>query len=451
MSAVARLLLARGVRVSGSDAADGPVLGALREAGATVWVGHDAGHLEGVDTVVVSSAVREDNPELAAARDAGLRVLHRSQALAALLAGSRAVAVAGANGKTSTTAMLVVALTEAGADPSFACGGEVAQLGTNATLGGGEAFVVEADESDGTFVVYRPEVGVVTTVQPDHLDFYGTAEAVADAYTEFAATVGGLLVVSADDPGARALAEAERARGRRVVTFGAAGGSDLRLGETVADGLGTRTPVLHRGTSHEFVLAVPGAHNVANAAAAFLAAVDGLGADPHAVLRGLAGFTGARRRFEVRGEVGGVTVVDDYAHNPAKVAAVVGTAAGVVARAGRGRVLVVFQPHLYSRTRDFAEEFAAALAPADHVVLLDVYGAREAPVPGVTSALIGDPLVELPGRRRVDVGTGRDAAVATLVAAARPGDLVLTVGAGDVTALGAPLLAALATREEESR
>ncbi|QIM22972.1 UDP-N-acetylmuramate--L-alanine ligase [Phycicoccus sp. HDW14] len=451
MSAVARLLLARGVRVSGSDSADGPLLDALREAGATVWVGHDAEHLHGVDTVVVSSAVREDNPELAAARAAGLLVLHRSQALAALLTGSRAVAVAGANGKTSTTAMLVVALTEAGADPSFACGGEVAQLGTNAALGSGEAFVVEADESDGTFVVYRPEVGVVTTVQPDHLDFYGSAEAVAEAYTEFAATVGDLLVVSTDDPGARTLAEAERARGRRVVTFGSAEDSDLRLGESVAEGLGTRTAVEHHGTPYELVLAVPGAHNVANAAAALLAAVDGLGAAPSAVLRGLAGFTGARRRFEVRGEVGGVTVVDDYAHNPAKVAAVVGTAAGVVARAGRGRVLVVFQPHLYSRTRDFAGEFAKALAPADHVVLLDVYGAREAPVPGVSSALIGDPLVELPGRRRVDVGLGREAAVATLVAAAAPGDLVLTVGAGDVTALGAPLLDALAARAEESR
>ncbi|MGG5257591.1 UDP-N-acetylmuramate--L-alanine ligase [Phycicoccus avicenniae] len=451
MSAVARLLLARGVRVSGSDAADGPVLASLREAGATVWVGHDAAHLEGVDTVVVSSAVREDNPELAAAWAAGLRVLHRSQALAALLAGSRAVAVAGANGKTSTTAMLVVALTEAGADPSYACGGEVAQLGTNAALGEGEAFVVEADESDGTFVVYRPEVGVVTTVQPDHLDFYGTADAVAEAYTEFAATVGGLLVVSHDDPGARALAEAETARGRRVVTFGTAEGCDLRILDGTAEGLGTRTTVEHHGTRHELVLAVPGAHNVANAAAAFLAAVDGLGADPGAVLRGLAGFTGARRRFEVRGEVGGVIVVDDYAHNPAKVAAVVGTAAGVVQRAGRGRVLVVFQPHLYSRTRDFADEFAAALAPADHVVLLDVYGAREAPVPGVSSVLVGDPLALLPGRRRVDVGLGRDAAVATLVAVAAPGDVVLTVGAGDVTALGEPILRALAAREEETR
>ncbi len=452
MSAVARLLLARGVRVSGSDAADGPVLDALRAAGARVALGHDPAHLDGVDTVVVSSAVREDNPELAAARSRGLRVLHRSQALAALLAGRRAVAVAGANGKTSTTAMLVVALTEAGADPSYACGGEVAQLGTNAALGTGDAFVVEADESDGTFVVYRPEIGVVTTVQPDHLDFYGTTEAVVDAYTEFAATIApdGLLVASDDDPGSRSLALAERARGRRVVTFGTGEDADLRLGPTTADGLGTRTGLTHDGTTRELVLAVPGAHNVANAAAAYLAGVVGLGADPDAVLRGLAGFTGARRRFEVRGEVAGVTVVDDYAHNPAKVAAVVSAAAGVVARAGSGRVLVVFQPHLYSRTRDFAEAFAEALAPADHVVLLDVYGARESPMPGVTSALIGDPLVELPGVRRVDVGLGRDAAVATLASSARPGDLVLTVGAGDVTALAAQLLAALAAREGEA-
>ncbi len=189
MSAVARLLLQRGVAVSGSDAADSPVLEALRAAGATVWVGHDPAHLDGVDTVVVSSAIRDDNPELAAARQRGLRVLHRSQALAAVSAGTRVVAVAGANGKTTTTSMLTAALVHAGADPSFASGGEIAQLGTNAALGAGEAFVVEADESDGSFVVYRPEVAVVTSVQPDHLDFYGTAEAVTEAYDVFAGTV----------------------------------------------------------------------------------------------------------------------------------------------------------------------------------------------------------------------------------------------------------------------
>jgi UDP-N-acetylmuramate--alanine ligase len=448
MSAVARLLLARGVPVSGSDVRDSPVLATLRGLGAVVHVGHDPAHLAGVDTVVVSSAVPEDNVELAAARAAGLRILHRSQALAALAAGSRGVAVAGANGKTTTTSMLTVALVLAGEDPSFACGGEVAQLSTNAAVGTGEAFVVEADESDGSFVVYRPDVGVVTSVQPDHLDFFGTAEAVEDAYAEFAATIreGGLLVACSDDAGARRLAEARRAAGRRVVTYGALVGADLRVVASEPTGLGTRSTLRWRDHDHELTLTVPGHHNVLDACAAFLAATEGLGVPPEAVLAGLAGFVGTRRRFEVRGEVGEVTVVDDYAHNPAKVAAVVDTARGVVDRAGRGRLRLVFQPHLYSRTRDFATDFAAALAPADHVVLLDVYGAREAPMAGVGSELVGAPLRALPGERRVEVGLDRDAAVASLVEAAAPGDLLLTVGAGDVTALAEPVLEGLARR-----
>ncbi|WP_407676009.1 UDP-N-acetylmuramate--L-alanine ligase [Phycicoccus flavus] len=452
MSAVARLLLARGVAVSGSDAADTPGLRALTAAGARTWVGHDAAHVEGADTLVVSSAVREDNPELAAARAAGLRVLHRSQALASLMAGSRGVAVAGANGKTTTTAMLADALVLAGADPSFACGGEVARLGTNAAIGSGDAFVVEADESDGTFVVYRPEIGVVTSVQPDHLDFYGTAENVAAAYGEFAATIAadGLLVACQDDPGARALADAVRAAGRRVLTYGTAEDADVRVLQSRAVGLGSESVLRWSGGEQPLTLHVPGPHNVLDAVAAFTAAVEGLGADAASVLAGLAAFTGARRRFEVRGEVRGVTVVDDYAHNPAKVAAVVSTAADVVRRAGRGRVLVVFQPHLYSRTRDFAQGFAEGLAPADHVVLLEIYGAREEPMPGVSSALVGDPLAALPGERSVRVGLSPEEAVRHVAGLAAPGDLVLTVGAGDVTALGPHLLAALAEGEDDA-
>ena len=448
MSAVARLLLARGVRVSGSDAADSPTLTALRDSGARVDLGHDAAHVDGVDTVVISSAVREDNVELAAARAAGLRVLHRSQALASLMAGTRRVAVAGANGKTTTTSMLVIGLVEAGADPSFASGGEIAQLGTNAALGAGEAFVVEADESDGSFLVYRPHVAVVTNVQPDHLDFYGSLEAVERAYAAFAASVaeGGLVVACSDDPGALALADAALADGRDVVTYGYDEGADLRVTGTIPDGLGTTSVFVHDGTERRLRLEVPGAHNVLDACAAYLAAVVGLGADPGAVLAGLAGFLGARRRFEVVGEVDGVTVVDDYAHNPPKVAAVVGTAAEIVARSGSGRLHVVFQPHLYSRTRDFAQEFARALAPADTVVLLDVYGAREQPVEGITSSLIGDPLTDLPGERRVVVGASPDDAVAALVATAGPGDLELTVGAGDVTRLAPRVLEALDVR-----
>ena len=448
MSAVARLLLARGLPVSGSDAADSPTLQALRDSGARVFVGHEAAHLDDVDTVVVSSAIRDDNVELAAARRRELPVLHRSQALAALMRESRRVAVAGANGKTTTTSMLVVALAAAGADPSFASGGEIAQLGTNAALGGGDAFVVEADESDGSFLAYRPDVAVVTNVQPDHLDFYGTADAVEAAYATFAATVtaGGLLVACHDDPGSRRLADAARGAGRAVVTYGHGDGAELRVTGTASEGLGTRSVFTHDGVERALVLAVPGDHNVMDACAAYLAAVVGLDADPDAVLAGLAGFGGARRRFEVRGEVDGITVVDDYAHNPAKVAAVVGTAAEIVRRSGRGSLRVVFQPHLYSRTRDFAADFAAALAPADQVVLLEVYGAREQPMPGVTSALVGDPLRALPGERAVLVGASGEQAVAAVVEAARPGDLVLTVGAGDVTALAPLVVAALRHR-----
>ena len=448
MSAVARLLLARGLPVSGSDAADSATLQSLRDSGARVFVGHDPAHLADVDTVIVSSAIRDDNVELAAARERDLRVLHRSQALASLMGRSRRVAVAGANGKTTTTSMLVVALAAAGADPSFASGGEIAQLGTNAALGGGDAFVVEADESDGSFLAYGPDVAVVTNVQPDHLDFYGTPEAVEAAYATFAETVtaGGLLVACHDDPGSRRLADDAVDAGRTVVTYGVGEGADLRVTRTVANGLGTGSVFTHDGVERALELAVPGDHNVMDACAAYLAAVVGLGADPRAVLAGLAGFGGARRRFEVRGEVDGITVVDDYAHNPAKVAAVVGTAAEIVRRSGRGSLRVVFQPHLYSRTRDFAADFARALAPADQVVLLDVYGAREQPMPGVTSALIGDPLRGLPGERTVLVAPGREQAVSALVDAARPGDLVLTVGAGDVTAVAPLVVAALQHR-----
>ena len=323
------------------------------------------------------------------------------------MGGSRRVAVAGANGKTTTTSMLVVALVAAGADPSFASGGEIAQLGTNAALGGGPAFVVEADESDGSFLAYRPDVAVVTNVQPDHLDFYGTRRGGRGGLRRLR-RLGHRGRARRRLPRRPGVAPPRRRRpraaGRTVLTYGHVDGADLRVGEVRSAGLGTRSVFVHDGVERVLDLAVPGDHNVMDACAAYLAAVVGLGADPEAVLAGLAGFGGARRRFEVRGEVDGVTVVDDYAHNPAKVAAVVGTAADIVRRAGHGSLRVVFQPHLYSRTRDFAAEFAAALAPADQVVLLDVYGAREQPVEGITSALVGDPLRALPGQRTVLVG-----------------------------------------------
>ena len=444
MSGVARVMLARGTRVSGSDAKESPLLAALAAEGADVHVGHDPAHLDGVDTVVISSAIRESNIELRAARERGLRVLHRAQALAATMADSTRVAVAGANGKTTTTSMLTVALQHCGVDPSFAAGGELAKHGTNAHWGTGEVFVAEADESDGSFLVYRPDVAVVTNVQPDHLDFYGTFERVEEAYAEFAASVrpGGLLVACQDDEGSRRLADAARSRGARVLTYGFDPAADLVLRDEVFAGLVGRATL--RGPDGEdrlLRLNIPGRHNLLNAAAAYTVAVEGLGQDPTRVLEGLFGFTGTRRRFEPKGVAAGVTVVDDYAHNPGKVAAVVSTGRGLVG--DRGRLVVVFQPHLYSRTRDFAREFGQALVPADRVVLMEVYAAREDPEPGVSSQLVADALREARSDADVQVVPSWSAVAPTVAGLVSSGDLVLTVGAGDVTMVGPEILRAL--------
>lgn len=461
MSGVARVMLARGLRVTGSDAKKSLVLSALETEGAEVHLGHHADHLGNADTVVISSAIREDNVELRQARSRGLRILHRSQALASVMQGRRRVAVAGANGKTTTTSMLVVALQRCGVDPSFAVGGELARHGTNAHHGTGEIFVAEADESDGSFLVYRPEVAIVTNVQPDHLDFYGTFLAVEAAYARFAATVqpGGLLVTCADDQGSRDLCEVARAAGARVITYGMVADADLRL--TEVGGAGMQASALLARTGVDGValgrleIGIPGRHNLLNAAAAFVAATEGLGQDPDLVLNGLAGFTGTRRRFEPKGEVAGVRVVDDYAHNPGKVAAVVETA---LVLAAPGRLVVVFQPHLYSRTRDFAPQLAAALSPADIVIVMDVYAAREDPVPGVSGALITDHLSAGDGVPAGEVPSPSEQSVyfvpswsevAPLVAQiALAGDLVVTVGAGDVTMIGPEILRLLGGRPD---
>jgi UDP-N-acetylmuramate--alanine ligase len=454
MSGVARVMLARGLKVSGSDAKKSLVLAALVTEGAEVHIGHDAANLGNADTVVISSAIRDDNVELHEARARGLRVLHRSQALASVMQGSRRVAVAGANGKTTTTSMLVVALQQCGLDPSFAVGGELAKHGTNAHHGTGEIFVAEADESDGSFLVYRPEVAIVTNVQPDHLDFYGTFASVQAAYAKFAATVqpDGLLVTCADDQGSRDLCEMVRAAGNRVITYGLVADADVRLTGVGGAGMHSHAqlsgPGVGRAVLGRLDLGIPGRHNLLNATAAFVAATQGLGQDPDRVLKGLAGFTGTRRRFEPKGEVAGVRVVDDYAHNPGKVTAVVETA---LALAAPGRLIVVFQPHLYSRTRDFAAELATALAPADIIIVMDVYAAREDPMPGVTGALITDHLAEAAppfvGEKARFVPSWSDVAP-LVVQIARPGDLVLTVGAGDVTMIGPEILRLLGGRPD---
>jgi UDP-N-acetylmuramate--alanine ligase len=458
MSGIARVMLARGLAVSGSDAKDLPVLAALRAVGGRVEVGFDAARLDGVGTVVAGSAIRDDNVELRAARARGLRVLHRSQALQAVMVGRRVAAVAGTNGKTTTSSMLTVVLQHAGWEPSFAIGGELAGAGTNAHDGTGDVFVAEADESDSSFLVYAPDVAVVTNVQPDHLDHHGTVEALERAFVDFAARLrpGGVLVACTDDRGSAALAARRRAalaapgsgggpRGA-VVTFGESLDADVRvsdprpaggrIGFTLAHGAWGG----HPAAVHRIDLRVPGWHNVLDAAAAFAAAL-ALGLAPDAAADGLRAFTGTRRRFEPRGEAAGVRVYDDYAHNPAKVAAAVATGRQV---AGSGRLCVVFQPHLYSRTLDFAEEFGAALSSADEVVVMDVYAAREDPVPGVTGALVAD-AVALAPERVVHVPSW-SAVTAEVCRRVGPGDLVLTVGAGDVTMVAAEVLALLATR-----
>ncbi len=468
MSVIAELFLAHGRAVSGSDARGSATLDRLAALGADVHVGHAAERVAGAQTVVISTAVRPDNVELVAARSAGIPVIHRSEALALVAEGKAFVAVAGAHGKTTTSSMLALALVEVGADPSYAIGGEVVALGTGAHAGAGTAFVAEADESDRSFLAYRPRVAIVTNVEADHLDQYASASDVEEAFEEFVARIvpGGLLVACVDDPGAERLARLAAGNGTRVRTYGRGAPSDV-AGGTPADGAPVGTlgddhvevvlDRLHASGSEAHLtwhrrdvgpvrvsldLAVPGAHNVLNAAAAWAAGVD-LGAPPEALAEALGRFTGTRRRFEERGVAAGIRVVDDYAHHPTEVAALLAAAR---LAAGEGRVLALFQPHLYSRTLSFAREFAQALTSADQVVVTGIYGAREDPRPGVTSALITDAMADLGAGSRARYVPDRLAAAAAIADLARPGDLLLTVGAGDVTELADPILEALRAR-----
>ncbi|CAM3186572.1 UDP-N-acetylmuramate--L-alanine ligase [Arthrobacter ulcerisalmonis] len=432
MSAVARIMVARGVAVSGSDAKNLPVMADLAAGGARIAVGYAAANLGDAQTVVAGSAIREDNPELAAARAAGLPILHRSEALAATMAADTAVTVAGTHGKSTTTSMVAVLLKGAGLDPSFAIGANVPALGVNAASGSTPIFVAEADESDASFLNYRPQIAVVTNVEPDHLDFYGTAEAVFASFDRFTALLpaDGLLIACADDAGALALAQRTKAQGTtRVLLYGTAEGADVQL----HDGGPGRVSVSTGTGDYQLSLQVPGRHNALNAAAAFAVAVE-LGVDPAAAAAALAQFSGASRRFELKGTAGGVRVFDDYAHHPTEVRAALTAARSV---ADGKRVHVLFQPHLFSRTREFAREFAEALNLADTALVLDIYPAREDPIPGVSSQLIVD---HLSARGKLVSATD---AVAALAGVAADGDVVLTVGAGDVTAYGPRIVEAL--------
>ncbi|GAS93342.1 UDP-N-acetylmuramate--L-alanine ligase [Mycolicibacterium canariasense] len=454
MSGIARILLDRGGQVSGSDAKESRGVAALRARGAEIRIGHDAAALdmlEGGPTAVVTThaAIPKTNPELVEARRRGIPVILRPVVLAKLMAGDTTLMVTGTAGKTTTTSMLIVALQHSGFDPSFAVGGDLGAAGTNAHHGSGPFFVAEADESDGSLVEYRPDIAVVTNIEADHLDFFGSEQAYVDVFDAFMERLqpGGAVVVCVDDPGAAAFAERTAALGIRVLRYGSRvdGAQRPALAGEMLDweqhGTTAVATVQLAGETNPRTmrLAVPGRHMALNALAALLAAIEA-GAQPDVVLEALAGFEGVRRRFELVGTAAGVRVFDDYAHHPTKVAAAL-SAVCTLARESKGRAIVVFQPHLYSRTQTFAREFGTALSAADEVIVLDVYAAREQPIAGVSGRSIVEH-VSSPVHYVPDFS-----AVADRVAqVAAPGDVVVTMGAGDVTLLGREILEALQRR-----
>ncbi len=451
MSGIARILLDRGGLVSGSDAKESRGVAALRARGALIRIGHDESSLDllpGGPTAVVSThaAIPKTNPELVEARRRGIPVILRPVVLAKLMDGYTTLMVTGTHGKTTTTSMLIVALQHSGFDPSFAVGGDLGEAGTNAHHGSGDCFVAEADESDGSLLEYTPNVAVVTNIEADHLDFFGSAEAYGAVFDDFVERLapGGALVVCTDDPGAAALAERTAALGIRVLRYGGNGAPDLagRLLSWEQQDTGAVAHIQLAGEQHPRVMrmSVPGRHMALNALGALLAAME-VGASAESVLDGLAGFEGVRRRFELIGTAHGVRVFDDYAHHPTEVRATLGAVQTVTEQSGHGRSVVVFQPHLYSRTAAFARDFGQALDCADEVFVLDVYAAREQPMAGISGATVaehvGKPVHYVPDF----------SAVAELVAdAVQPGDVVVTMGAGDVTMLGPEIVTALEAR-----
>ena len=447
MSAIARLMLQAGMTVTGSDARESAGVEQLRQLGAKVSVPQEAANIDGVDTVVISTAIKEDNPELARARELGVRVIHRSEALAATMHDAQVVAVAGTHGKTTTSSMVAVVIDALGFQPSFAVGSQIAGFETNARLseqGENAWFVAEADESDGSFVRYRPDIAVVTNVEPDHLDFYGSAENVYEAFNRFLGSMpeDGVVVTCVDDPGAAQLSERARAAGLNVVTYGETESADVRIFGTTSENVDCTSSLTwdftvrgQRFTGEgSMLLHVPGLHNQLNAAAAFICGLM-TGSSADEVIAALTHFRGTDRRFTLRGEVNDIKVFDDYAHHPTEVERAL--EAGRTVAAGHN-LYVLFQPHLFSRTREFFQEFAAALSQADRSYVMDIYPARELPIPGVTSELITEA-----GYSEVHYAPDAPAAVAAIAQQAMPGDVVMTVGAGNVTEYGAEILTAL--------
>ena len=442
MNGIASMMLAQGIPVSGSDRQDSKYLRSLEAQGARVYVGHRADQLGDASTVVASSAIREDNPELAEARRRGLRVLHRSAALGSLMLGRRGIAVAGTHGKTTTTAMIAHVLSGCGLDPSFVIGGALTGTTSGGHHGSGDIMVVEADESDGSFLQYPREVAVVTNIDPDHLSNWGSADTYADGFLRFAtADSVRLLVTSADDPGAVVLTERIRQRtaaglpGPEIMTFGTSQDADVRIVGANLAGTGSRFELRRDDDAGPVELSVPGHYNVLNAAAAYAVAV-WLGASEVDVRRELSTYQGTYRRFQLIGAPHDIRVYDDYAHHPTEV---LNTLIAARTGVGDGRVVVCFQPHLYTRTRDFWRELGHAPEQADEAIVMDVCGDREDPIPGIDGAMVANAVA--PGTANVTYEPIWDEAAPTVARIARPGDLVITVGCGDVTKVAPKIVA----------
>jgi len=430
MSGLARIALSHGITVSGSDAKDSTVLSALVALGAQVHAAHLAEQVDGADFVIYSTAIGTSNVELVRARELKLPILTRAQALATLMSDSKSIAVAGTHGKTTTSSMLTVALQACGWDPSFAIGGTLTSSGSNAHRGTGEIFVAEADESDGSFIEYRPFAAIVTNVEHDHVDYFATSADVTDAFADFAQTIAkdGYLIYCADDVGAAHLASS--ITDLKLISYGTSEGADLFIDSINLLPMGSTARVLWKGrTIGSLSLQVPGMHNVLNAGAALAMGLT-LGAPAAEALTGLASFHGTGRRFELKATIHGIRVIDDYGHHPTEIDV---TLTATKRYAGEGRIIVVFQPHRYSRTKAFMNEFAKALSIADEVVLLEVYAASEKPIPGITSETIAEQMTNghfIPNFLE---------ATEWVIAQAKPGDVIVTLGAGDVNSL-APII-----------
>ena len=442
MSGIAKVALARGAKVTGSDIHNSGVIENLEKLGAQITLRHEAESVAGMssatDIVVRTSAVNDSNPEIAAAKAAGIPVWERAAFLAELMKGYRSVAVAGTHGKTTTTSMLTVALQHCRLDPSFAIGATVRNSGTNAHHGTGDIFIVEADESDGSFTAYQPLGAIITNIELDHVDNFKDLASIDQIFQQFISTIArdGFLIACVDDPGVLRLLE--YVRGQRpdlkVTTYGESTTADLVIDRIFLDQKSLTARATLRGrVLGEINLSVPGRHNALNAAAALAAGIN-LGAPIAELIEGLTIFTGARRRFEIKAVTGGITVVDDYGHHPTEIRATLETARNYV---GAGRVLVIFQPHRFSRTQAFAEDFAHELGSADLTYLLEIYPASEQPIPGITSLTIASKMPQ----EKVRYEPSMPAVIADVVAQAKPGDLILTLGAGDVSSM-APLIAA---------